>query len=76
MPMLRAVPITMRSAASTEAELRSGAFNSAISRTCARVTVPTFVRFGTPDPFANPADRLSRIAAGGVFVMKVIERSF
>src|SRR5438128_4547010 len=44
MPILRAVPMTMRSAASTVAELRSGVFSSAISRTCARVTLPTLVR--------------------------------
>jgi hypothetical protein len=50
--------------------------SSAISRTWARVTVPTFVRFGTPEPLASPAARLSRIAAGGVLVMNVKERSF
>ena len=46
--MLRAVPSTIRSAASTDAEFRSGAFSSAISRTCFFVTLPTLVRFGTP----------------------------
>src|SRR5215510_9488124 len=75
MPMLRAVPITIRSAASTLAELRSGAFSTAISRTWDGVTVPTLVRFGTPDPFASPAARLSSTAAGGVLVMNVKERS-
>src|SRR5688572_1182538 len=47
-PMLRAVPITIRSAASTVAELRSGAFSSAISRTCFLVTFPTLLRLGWP----------------------------
>src|SRR5882762_5755178 len=75
MPMLRAVPITIRSAASTLAEFRSGALSSAISRTWASVTAPTLVRFGTPEPFARPAARLSRMAAGGVLVMNVKERS-
>ena len=35
------------------------------------VTVPTFVLFGSADPFAMFAARLSSTAAGGVFVMKV-----
>ena len=55
----------------TEAEFRSGAFSSAISRTWACVTFPTLVRLGTPDPFASPAARLSSTDAGGVLVMKV-----
>ena len=75
MPMLRAVPFTIRSAAASEAEFKSGAFSSAISRTCAGVTLPTLLRFGTPEPFASPAARLSSTAAGGVFVTKVNERS-
>ena len=41
----------------------------------ARVTCPTFVRLGSPDPLITPAAFLSNTAAGGVFVTKVNERS-
>src|SRR5262249_14150202 len=74
-PMLRAVPMTIRSAASTVAEFRSGAFSSAISRTCFFVTLPTLLRLGTPDAFSSPAAFFSSTAAGGVLVMNVNERS-
>ena len=39
------------------------------------VTFATLFRFGSPDPFAIPAARFRSTAAGGVFVMKVNERS-
>ena len=37
--------------------------------------VPTFSRFGSPEPLSIPAACLISTAAGGVFVMKVNERS-
>jgi len=36
---------------------------------------PTLSRFGSDDPFSSPSASLIRTAAGGVFVMKVKERS-
>ena len=55
--------------------LRSGIFVSAIWRTCWRERRPTFSRFGSPEPFSSRSASLIRTAAGGVFVMKVKERS-
>ena len=54
MPMLRAVPSTIRMAASTSLAFRSFIFSSAISRTCCIVTVPTLVLFGSPEPRRDP----------------------
>ena len=54
---------------------RSGILISAILRTCALVTLPTLLRFGWPEPFSIPASFFSRIAAGGVLVMKVKDLS-
>ncbi len=73
--MLRAVPSIMRIAASTSAAFRSCIFDSAISLTCAFVTVATLFVLGSPEPFSTPAAFLSKTAAGGVFVMKSNERS-
>ncbi len=42
-----------------------------MSMTCFLVSLPTFVLFGSLEPAAMPAAFLSRIAAGGDFVMKV-----
>jgi len=67
-PIDRAVPLMLFTAASTEAAFRSGIFCVAISRTCFSVTLPIFSLFGVPDPFATPAAFLSRTAAGGVLV--------
>ena len=53
--MLRAVPSTIRIAASTLAAFRSGIFVSAISRTLSRLTVATLLRFGSPEPDSIPA---------------------
>src|SRR5262245_38580541 len=75
MPRLRAVPATVRIAASTSAAVRSGILVRAISSTCARVTVPTFVLPGSFEPFSRPAARFSSTDAGGVLVTKVNERS-
>ena len=46
-----------------------------MSSTCLWVTLPTFSLFGVPEPLAMPAALSNRIAAGGVFVMKVYDRS-
>ena len=62
-------------AASRSRAFRSGIFASAIWRTCARVSRPTFSRFGSPEPFSIRSASLIRTAAGGVFVMKSNERS-
>src|SRR5690606_29600837 len=73
-PIERAVPSIIRIAASTLAAFRSGCFNSAISRTWARLTRPFFSRFGAGEPFSSPAALFSRTAAGGVFVTNVNDR--
>ena len=72
---LRAVPSTVRIAASRLAAVRSGIFMRAISSTCFLVTWPTFFLFGSPDPFSIPAAFLSSTDAGGVFSTNVNDRS-
>src|SRR6266852_181356 len=54
---------------------RSGIFVSAILSTCWRERRPTFVRLGSPEPLSRRSASLISTAAGGVFVMKVKERS-
>src|SRR5437588_8515659 len=54
---------------------RSWSFVSAIWRTCARDSRPTLMRFGSAEPLSSRSASLIRTAAGGVFVMKVNERS-
>ena len=73
--MLRAVPSTIRIAASTSAAFKSSSFVSAISLTCSVVTVPTFLVFGSPEPKSIPAACFNKIEAGGVLVSNVNERS-
>src|SRR5215470_18837737 len=75
-PIDRAVPATVLMADSSESVLRSGIFSLAISSTCFAVTVPTLFLFGSADPFAMFAARFNRIDAGGVFVMKLYDRSW
>ena len=75
MPIERAVPAMIFSAASIELAFRSAIFTCAISRSWAVVTVPTFVLCGSPLPFSTPAAFLISSGAGGVLVMKVNERS-
>ena len=75
MPMLRAVPATMRMACSTSLAFRSGILVSAISRSWRCETLPTFVRFGSAEPLSTPAARFSSAAASGALVTKVKERS-
>ena len=52
MPIDRAVPSTMRIAASRLAALRSGILVLAISSTWRLDTLPTFSRLGSPEPFS------------------------
>src|ERR671919_89779 len=74
-PIDRAVPATTSIACSTSRAFRSGSFVSAIWRTCSRVRRPTFSRFGSAEPLSRRRASLIRTAAGGVFVMKVNDRS-
>src|SRR5215475_13674316 len=74
-PMLRAVPSTVRIAALRSFTLRSGSFIVAISLAWVRVRVPTILFAGSPDPFSSPIALLIRIDAGGVLVIKEKERS-
>src|SRR5262249_7284867 len=74
-PIERAAPSTVRTAASMSVVLRSGSFSAAMSRTCFLVTLPTLFLLGVPEPFSMPAAFLRRMAAGGVLVMNVNERS-
>src|SRR2546422_8327 len=74
-PMDRAVPAIIFMAPSRSTALRSGSFSSAIFRTWARVTFPTFCRFDVGEPFSMPASFLRSTAAGGVLVMNVKLRS-
>src|SRR5205085_2211834 len=61
--------------ASSLRELRSLAFVFTISMICLRVTLPTFVLFGSLEPAAIFAAFFKRIAAGGLLVMKVNDLS-
>ena len=73
--MLRALPAMVRTAASRSAAVRSGIFAFAISSSCLRVILPTFVVFGVPLPFSMPIALRISTDAGGVFMMKVKLRS-
>src|SRR6202044_3160453 len=75
MPIERAVPAMIFSAASIVVALRSGIFVSAICRSCAEVSVPTLVLCGSALPLSTPTAFLISSGAGGVFVMKVNDRS-
>src|SRR6185312_4370945 len=75
MPMERAVPAMIFSAPSMLVALRSTIFWVAISLTCALVSWATLTVCGVAEPLATPAAFLMSSAAGGVFVMKVNERS-
>ena len=71
MPIDRAVPSMIRIAASRLAGVQVGQLGLRDLLDLRRVTLPTLLRFGSPEPFSIPAAFLSRIAAGGVLVMKV-----
>src|SRR5579862_8433506 len=73
--MLRAVPLTLRTAAPRSKQFRSGILILAISSTCFSVILPTLFLFGSADPLARFTARLIRTGTGGVLVMKVNERS-
>src|SRR5579859_2724977 len=75
MPIERAVPAMIFSAASIVVAFRSGIFVSAICRSCALVSVPTLVLCGSALPLSTPMAFLISSGAGGVFVMKVNDRS-
>src|SRR3989304_6001196 len=71
MPMLRALPAMVRTAASMSAAVRSGILVVAICSACLRVSLPTLSVCGVLLPFCTPAAFLIRMLAGGVFMMKV-----
>src|SRR6202166_4687967 len=73
--MLRAVPFTLRIAASRSKQFRSGILILAISSTCFSVILPTLILCGSADPFARFTARLISTGTGGVLVMNVNERS-
>src|SRR4029079_6870876 len=74
-PIERAVPAMISAAWSTSRAFRSWSFVSAICRTWSRDRRPTFDRFGSAEPLSSRSASLISTAAGGVFVMKVNERS-
>src|SRR5436309_16119788 len=65
----------MRKAASSLRAFRSLDFVFTMSMTCLRVTLPTFVLFGSLEPAAMLAAFFNKIAAGGLLVMKVNDLS-
>ena len=73
--MLRAVPLTMLIALSSDVQLRSGNLVLAISSTCALVSLPTLTELGLALAVSMPSAFLMRTGAGGVFRMNVKERS-
>ncbi len=46
-----------------------------MSRSCARVTEPTLMLFGSAEPLGTPAALSNRFLAGGVRVVNVNDRS-
>src|SRR5690606_26459790 len=75
MPMERAVPAMIFSAASRLVVFRSGSLVCAISRTWSRVIEPATLRLGVLAPFSSPAALRISAGAGGVLVTKLKERS-
>src|SRR4029077_12541512 len=53
-PMLRAVPMMVRTGESRLVVFKSGNLVLAISSTCLRVTLPTLLRLGSADPLTMP----------------------
>src|SRR5262249_39092496 len=74
-PIERAEPSIIRIADSMVSQLRSFIFCSAISFTCARVTVPALSRPGALAPASMLAAFLRKKETGGVFISNVKERS-
>src|SRR6185312_12268095 len=75
MPIERAVPAMIFSAASIVVAFRSGILVCAMSRTWAAEMLPTLVLCGSALPLSTPAAFLISSGAGGVFVIKVNVRS-
>jgi hypothetical protein len=69
--MLRAVPAMTRNAASSEVAFKSFCFIFTMSKTCLRVTLPTFSLLGSLEPAVMPAAFFNRMAAGGDLVMNL-----
>src|SRR5947209_18908028 len=65
----------MRKPVSSVRAFRSLRLVFTMSMICLRVTLPTFVLFGSFDPAAILAAFFNRTAAGGLFVMKVNDLS-
>src|SRR6516225_5912991 len=74
--MLRAVPATTRNAASGEVAFKSLDFILTMSKTCLRVTLPTFSLFGVLEPAVMPAAFFNSTDAGGDLVMNVNDLSW
>src|SRR5215469_10269662 len=71
MPMLRADPAIVLTAASRLAAVRSGIFAFAMSSACEREILPTLSVCGLLDPLSTLAAFLISTVAGGVFITKV-----
>src|SRR5690606_41621719 len=74
-PIDRAVPAMIFSAASTSFALRSAILVSAIWRRASFESFPTLTVCGVPEPLPMPAAFLINSAAGGVLRMKSNDRS-
>ena len=73
--MLRAVPAMTRNAASSFIAFKSFVFIFTMSKTCLRVTLPTFSLFGSLEPAVMPAAFFNSTDAGGDLVMNVNDLS-
>ena len=71
MPIERALPATVRMAASRLAAFRSGIFTLAMSSTCFFVILPTLSVCGRGLPDSIPAAFLISTVVGGVLMMKL-----
>src|ERR1044071_10109701 len=74
-PICRAVPSIVLIADSKLVVFKSCNLVFAISSTLAREIVPTFSRFGLPDPFGIAAAFFKKSAAGGGFGSKLDRKS-
>src|SRR5690606_2559296 len=74
-PIERAVPAMVRTAASRPAAVKSASLVLTISSNRARSILPTVAVLGVPEPLAMPAALRSKYAAGGDFMMKVKDLS-
>jgi len=75
MPIERAEPAMVLTAASISAAVRSLILVLAISSSCARVTLPTLSRCGRPEPFSILAAFFNSTVAGGDLSTKVKDLS-